>query len=131
MGPSTEYLLYRATEDLLYGKSLRLTRPISKGSKAMKKVGGDVTDKSYSYMTNLTTPGSVVMGGKGLDVEGLNMHGKKLEEALNNLSGIARTGVPESPDVYAILPKGVGGRGKMRGTPPMMGVDAGEVVMVF
>jgi hypothetical protein len=137
MGPSTEYLLYRATENLLYGKSLRLTRPLAKPrEKAMKKVGGDVTDKSYSYLTNLDTPGSVEMSGDGLPVYGVNVHQQKLDAALAQLSMIAKNGqiVPPSPDLYAILPKGVGGRAPKRSTRPQMGVPGDEVLikqMVF
>ncbi|GMI50515.1 hypothetical protein ScalyP_jg2416 [Parmales sp. scaly parma] len=106
MGPSTENLLYRATENILYGPSLRVSRPIEKPRhNKMQKVGGDKPNKSYSYTTNLETPASNVMSRDGgLVLSGHNMAKKKLEEALNNLSSI-----PDSPNVYTILPEGVGG----------------------
>jgi len=107
MGPSTEYLLYRATENILYGPSLRVSRPIAKNrTEKMAKVGGDLPNKSYSYTTNLTTPASnVISRDGGLVVEGHNMAKKKLEDALNNMSAI-----PDSPNLYDTLPQGVGGR---------------------
>ncbi|GMI34824.1 hypothetical protein TeGR_g9867 [Tetraparma gracilis] len=128
MGPSTEYLLYRATETLLYGPSLRLTRPLAKkrGDK-MRKVGGDLTDKSYSYLTNLTTPPSMSLHDDRVAVDGVNMHQRKLDNALHQLSMIAK--VPPSPDLYAILPKGVGGRAGLR-EETAMGGPGDEVLMM-
>ncbi|GMH62370.1 hypothetical protein TrRE_jg12110, partial [Triparma retinervis] len=46
MGPSTEYLLYRATERMLYGKSLRMVRPIAKPRH--DKMEKFVSDKEFS-----------------------------------------------------------------------------------
>lgn len=107
MGPSTEYLLYKATENILYGDSLRISRPIAKKpAEKMQKVGGDAPNKSYSYTTNLTTPESnVISRDGGLVLSGHNMASKKLEDALNNMSAI-----PDSPNLYDILPEGVGGK---------------------
>ena len=106
MGASTEYLLYRATENILYGPSLRVSRPLAKKAEEKREeVGGNLKNKSYSYTTNLTTPASnVISRDGGLVLTGRNMAKKKLEDALNNMSGI-----PESPNLYDILPEGVGG----------------------
>ena len=108
---STEYLLYRATERLLYGKSLRMVRPIAKPRHdKMEKVGGDLPDKSYSYLTNLETPQTVELS-RGFGVEGENPVGKKLDEILfEAMQGDFK----ESPDRDAILPDGVGGVGGKR-----------------
>jgi hypothetical protein len=108
---STEYLLYRATERMLYGKSLRMVRPIAKPRHdKMEKVGGDLPDKSYSYLTNLETPQTVELS-RGFGVEGENPVGKKLDEILfEAMQGDFK----ESPDRDAILPDGVGGVGGKR-----------------
>jgi hypothetical protein len=61
MGPATEYLLYKATENILFGKSLRIARPLAKPKEIqMQRLGGDAPNKSYSYMSNIATPQSEV-----------------------------------------------------------------------
>ena len=60
---------------MLYGKSLRMVRPIAKPRHdKMEKVGGDLPDKSYSYLTNLETPQTVELS-RGFGVEGVGVWG--------------------------------------------------------
>ena len=109
MGPSTEYLLYKATERILFGKSLRTVRPVAKSRHdKMEKVGGDLPDKSYSYLTDIATPASIeISNDRGLAAEGVNIVARKLDEILKAQLEHA---IERSFDRDAILPIGVGGR---------------------
>ena len=111
MGPSTEYLLYRATERILYGKSLRMVRPVAKPAwEKMEKVGGDLPDKSYSYLTDINTPSTVVISPDNplakIYPVGENPVGRKLFELDAEIYGP----IYESPNPYDFLPKGVRGK---------------------
>jgi hypothetical protein len=90
MGPATEYLLYKATERILFGKSLRIARPLAKPAEIqMNRLGGNAPDKSYSYLTNLQTPQSEVLSAKrGLGVYGENVRARRLEEMLAGVSAV-------------------------------------------
>ncbi|GMH73434.1 hypothetical protein TL16_g06191 [Triparma laevis f. inornata] len=129
MGSSTEYLLYKSTERMLYGKSLRMVRPVAKpGHDKMEKVGGDLPDKSYSFLTDINTPSTITISPDNplarMYPRGENPVNKKLFE-LEEF--IYPKGV-ESPDLYDILPEGVGGRAKKARRSP--GLNREEVVMV-
>ncbi|GMH99062.1 hypothetical protein TrVE_jg9172 [Triparma verrucosa] len=121
MGPSTEYLLYKSTERMLYGKSLRMVRPVAKPSHdKMEKVGGDLPDKSYSFLTDINTPSTITISPDNplarLYPRGENPVNKKLFELDEQI-------YPKpfpSPDLYNILPPGVGGTSKKdRRSPPL------------
>jgi len=121
-----EYLLYRATEKMLYGKSLRMVRPIAKPRhEKLERLGGDLPNKSYSYLTNIETPMTVELS-RGFRVQGENPVGKKLDEILFEAMGGEFV---ESPDRDAILPKGVGGRVLERDLEVKVGAE-GETKMI-
>ena len=110
---------------MLYGKSLRMVRPIAKPRhEKMERLGGDLPNKSYSYLTNIETPQTVELS-KGFVVEGENPVGKKLDEILFEAM---QEDFKESPNRDAILPQGVGGVGGKR-DQGRVGAE-GEVKMV-
>ena len=131
-GPATEYLLYKSTERILFGSGLRLSRPIAKSkSNRMQKVGGDKPDASYSYLTDLATPRSVMMSRDGgLNVGGVNIARGKLDDALRNLSAIKD---PNGSELYEeLFYRGTedGGAQKQRAKPPPVGVPTDEVFIL-